>query len=248
MPTCAMPRMRPEAVALADGTSAAATLIVPDSGIGPGILLLQEIFGVNDFVLGKAEDFAALGYSVLCPDLYARLAPGLALAHDDAGLQQSLELVQRYFGELDEATRISDLVAALAHLCSLPECGGRVAVVGYCLGGTLAYALAGSAELDACVAYYGSGIADMLTSAPLVSCPLLLHYGGSDSYLPPEHAFAAVRAYAGQQNASVLIQPGAGHAFENLLAPAFANPAAAARSWPVTVAFLAGALGPGTPS
>lgn len=225
-------------VTAGDGRSFDATVVLPPAGSGPGIVLYQEIFGVNDFVLGKAADLAALGYSVCCPDVFWRIEPGVSLPHDEIGLQRGLTLVGRWTGEVPDETKVSDLGAVMSEFGSSPHVSGPVGVMGYCLGGTLAYMTALAANPAVCVSYYGSGVADQLAAADQVKCPVLFHFGDQDSYIPVEQAERVRDAFAGRSDATVRIAAGAGHAFENLLAPAFANPEAAAASWPVTVDFL----------
>ena len=242
-----MSTQRTVTVTAPDGKQFTAEAVVPESGSGSGsgsgVLLLQEIFGVNDFLLGKARDLADLGYVVLCPDVFWRVQPGVSLPHDEAALQEAFGYVQRYSEDVDDETRVGDLVAALQALRGLPEVTGKAAVMGYCLGGALSYAVAAAGEPDACVSYYGSGIADRLALAGAITCPVLFHFGGSDPYIPREQVDAIQSAFADRSDVTFVVQEEAGHAFENLLAPAFANPQAAARSWPVTVDFLAGTLG-----
>jgi carboxymethylenebutenolidase len=238
-----MTTSRIETIAAHDGQEFAGTLVLPGGGRGPGVVLLQEIFGVNDFLLAKAASLAELGYVVLCPDVFWRVEPGTALAHDEAGLQQGFSLVGRYMEGVPEATKVADLLAAEQHLRALPEVVGGVAAMGYCLGGLLAYLIAVNGSPDACVSYYGSGIADRLDDAERIICPTLFHFGGRDPYIAREQIDRVDRAFAGRDDVRVRIEPEAGHAFENLLAPAFADPAAAARSWPVTSEFLANHLG-----
>lgn len=213
-------------------------LTVPDSGTGPGIVLFQEIFGVNDFLHGKARDLAGLGYVVCCPDVFWRIERDVALPHDDIGLSRGMTLAGRYDQEVPDATKVADLTASFRHLRQQPEVTGRSGAMGYCFGGTLAYLLAVHGELDACVSYYGSGVADLLESAGGLDCPTLFHFGGRDTYIASGKVERVQQAFAGRPDVEVRVDPDAGHAFENLLAPAFANPAAAARSWPVTVDFL----------
>jgi carboxymethylenebutenolidase len=234
-----MPSTRTETITAPDGGTFTGHLAVPDSGHGPGILLLQEIFGVGDFLTSKANDLAELGYVVLCPDVFWRVKPNIALAHDEAALQEAFGYMTQY-GEIADETRLGDLGAALDHLRSLPDVGGRkVAAMGYCLGGHLAYAIGCHFDPDAVVSYYGSGIADRLSEAETLTCPVIFHFGGNDPFIPNEQV-DAIRAHLDDRpNVEVHVQHGAGHAFENFLAAQFHDPAAAAASWPLTVDFLA---------
>jgi carboxymethylenebutenolidase len=227
---------RIETVSVADGTFDL-HVVTPGAGAGPGILLLQEIFGVNDFLLGKAADLADLGYVVGCPDVFWRVEPGVALPHDEESLGRAFGYMER-FGAIDMSVTAADLLAAFAVVRGLPEVEGPVAVMGYCLGGRLAYEVAVAGDPAGCVSYYGSGIADRLEDAGRISCPVLFHFGGSDPFIPNDQADAVTAAFADRDDVEVVVQPEAGHAFENLLAPAFGNPEAASRSWPVTVDFL----------
>ena len=230
---------RNEAITASDGQTYDGHLTLPDSGNGPGIVLLQEIFGVGDFLLAKAKELAGLGYVVLCPDVFWRIERNVALPHDEAALETAFGLIGRWMTEVDDATKVADQVAAFEHLRAIPETQGhRVGVMGYCLGGLLAYTIACNATPDACVSYYGSSIADRLDDADRLTCPTLFHFGGSDPYIPNEQV-DAIRAKLGDRdNVTIAVQEEAGHAFENFLAPQFHNAAAAATSWPITVDFL----------
>jgi carboxymethylenebutenolidase len=153
---------------------------VPDAGGGPAILLLQEIFGVGSFIRGVAERLAGMGYVVGAPDLYWRIRPGYEANHDEAGLSESLAMV----GQLDAEQAVGDSIAALDHLGDLPEVTGRPAVLGYCLGGSLAYNVAVGADPSCCVSYYGSAVPDLLGALDAITCPVLFHFGDADDYIP----------------------------------------------------------------
>ncbi len=204
---------------------------------GPGILLLQEIYGVGEFLELKAQLLAGLGYTVLVPDVFWRVERNVSLAHDEEALQVALGYMGR-FAAIPEEVTTADLAAALAHLRTLAETSGKVGVLGYCLGGRLAYELAAASDPDACVCYYGSGIATELDLAERVTCPVLFHFGGSDPYIPRDEIDAIAAVFAGRSGAEVVVQEQAGHAFENSFAPMFSVPQAAAASWPVTLDFL----------
>ncbi len=218
-------------------------LALPPGGSGPGVLLLQEIFGVNDFIKQKADNLAASGYVVFAPDVFWRVQPHFAVPHDEESLQQAFAVMGRYGEEVDLETKAADLVAALDHLAELEEVAGhKVAVMGYCLGGFLAYLAAAKGSPDACVSYYGSGIAELTGLADEIGCPVLFHFGGNDPYIPAEQVERIKSAFAGRKDVTFRVEPEAGHAFENLLAPMFAVPDAAARSYEATKAFLAAQL------
>jgi carboxymethylenebutenolidase len=223
---------RTDRVTVDDGDFAA-HLWMPDAGTGPGLVLIQEIFGVGVFVRGVAEKLAALGYVVAAPDLFWRFAPNFEATHDEAGLADAFEKLQ----QLDVPLAIGDSIRTLEHVAELDEVQGRPGVIGYCLGGTLAWGVAGQDDPAVCVSYYGSGIPDMLDLVEKVSCPTLFHFGDIDHYLPMEGVAALIEAISGRAGFTINIEH-AGHAFENFDASLFYDAAAAEASWAKTVAFL----------
>ena len=235
---------RVETITAPDGETFDAWVWLPKSRSGPGILLFQEIFGVGSFLRSKASDLADLGYVVACPDVFWRTERHVAHDHDDAGLQAAFASIQRWSTEVPEETTGGDLLAALTHLRGLPEVDAKVATMGYCLGGRLAYEVAAAGDPDACVSYYGSGIGARLdTTAESITCPTVFHYGGADPYIPVEEVEAVAKAFAGRDDVAVHVHDGAGHAFENDEAQQFHSPDAAKRAWELTTEFLARTLG-----
>jgi carboxymethylenebutenolidase len=217
-----------------------AHLSLPESGEGPGVLVLMEIFGVGSYIRRATERLAELGYVALAPDLYRRIDPGLELGHDQDGLKQALEAVQR----LDQPGAVEDSVTALAALRERPEVAGRpVGVLGFCLGGALAWEVAAASDPAAAVCYYGSSIPDRLDQADRIDCPVLLHWGAEDQYIPVENAARACAIAEQHEGWECHIQPDGGHAFDNHDAPMFHRPEAAARAWGITREFLARNLG-----
>jgi carboxymethylenebutenolidase len=228
----AMPS-RVESVEVPDGTFALPVWL-PADGTGPGLLLIQEIFGISDYIRAVAEDLAGLGYVVAAPDLFWRLEPGFDAKHDQEGLARSLEMGQRF----DVEQGVADSVAALGHLRRLLEVEGGIGVIGFCLGGTVAYFVAGQTEVAALVSYYGSGVQDSLEILEQISAPVQFQYGGSDPYIPRDQVARVEAAAAGKPNVEVHVEEEAGHAFHNRKSPMFHMPEPAARAWQRTEEFL----------
>lgn len=236
-----------ERITAADGGTFAAYRATPARTPAPGVLLFQEIFGINDNIRGLADTLAGHGYLVLAPDMFWRLRPRFE-SKDESGMAEGMALVQR----LDFPLAGADMTATLAHLRRMPECSGKVGAVGFCLGGTLAFLAAATAKpaeppsnghgLDAAVPYYGSGIGQLLDLAAGVECPLLMHYGDEDPYIPAEQIDAVQAAFADRPDVTVLRYP-AGHAFSNWDAPSFYRKEPADLAWERTLAFLGAQLG-----
>ena len=221
-----------------EGGQLPADLHLPASGHGPGIVLFQEIFGVTDYVTRRARDLADTGYVVLVPHLYWRLGDRVVQEGGD-GLGEAMELMGRFDWDLG----VADGAAALAALQERDEVTGPVALLGFCLGGGLAFAVA-AATLpvgrgpDALVSYYGSALPSLLPLAAAVSCPSLHHFGLEDAYIPVESQQAIEAAVsAGHDDVTFLTYAGAGHAFDNP-SPQFHHAEASAAAWSATTRWL----------
>jgi carboxymethylenebutenolidase len=211
-----------------------AQLWLPDSGAGPGVLLLQEIFGVSAYIARRAADLADAGYVVLAPELYWRLdTKPLDMADPDV-TAKAMGVVQ----QLDWGTTVADAVAALGHLRSRPEVRGGTGVVGFCFGGGLGFNVAAVADPDVLVSYYGSSLPNLLDLVPAVSAPSLHHFGLADDFLVPE-VVEKVRAAIidGPADVQVETYEGANHAFDNA-DYALHHPEASALAWQRTLDFL----------
>jgi carboxymethylenebutenolidase len=166
-----------------DGGEFDAYVAMPASGYGPGIVVLQEIFGVNEFLRNVCDWYAAHGFVAICPDLFWRQQPGVELTDKtEAGWQKGFELYQG----LDETKAVEDSAAAVEFLRKHPSCSGQVGAVGFCLGGNLAWLLSARFKPDCAVGYYGVSIEKTLNEAMNLSSPLTLHIAGKDQYCPPE--------------------------------------------------------------
>lgn len=165
-----------------DGGEFDAYLAVPSGGYGPGIVVIQEIFGVNPFIRSVADWYAAHGFVAVCPDLFWRLERGVELMDKGSDRQKALD----FYEAVDEAKAVEDTAAALEWLRKHPACTGRVGAVGFCMGGNLAYLLSVRFKPDCAVGYYGVSIERTLLEAKNLSAPLMLHIAGRDQFCPPE--------------------------------------------------------------
>jgi carboxymethylenebutenolidase len=205
----------------------------PDERPKAAILVIQEIFGVGGYIRAVAQRLAEDGYLVGAPDIFWRFAPNWESDHTEAGLGASMEKVQ----QLDFPKAIGDCIAALEHLRAQPGINAAPAVLGFCLGGTLAWAVAANGDPSCCVSYYGSGVPSMLGMIDQVSCPTLLHFGNADPYIPNEGVDEVGAAIAGRPGFQLNVET-AGHAFDNHESDMFYNEAAANAAWAKTMAFL----------
>jgi carboxymethylenebutenolidase len=178
----------------------------------PGIVMMQQIFGVNAEMRSLTDMYAAKGYVALCPDLFWRMEPGVRINHpvSKETIAKALDLADRF----DNAHVIDDLKAAVAFLRAHPACNGKIATLGYCLGGRLAYQMAIESDADANVGYFGVGIENYLGEAPGLKKPLLLHMPELDHSCPPEAQARIKQALVGK--ATMFSYPGADHAFNRI--------------------------------
>src|SRR6266480_5305017 len=166
-----------------DGGEFDAYMALPASGYGPGIVVLQEIFGVNEYMRTVCNWYAAHGFVAICPDLFWRQEPGVDMTdQSDAEWQKAFQLYQG----LDEAKAVEDSAAAVEFLRKHPAGNGRVGAVGFCLGGNLAWLLSVRFKPDCAVGYYGVGIEKTLNEASGLASPLMLQIAGKDDHCPPE--------------------------------------------------------------
>ena len=155
----------------------------PEESPRAAIVVIQEIFGVNEGIRRKCDRWAEKGYLAIAPDLFWRLEPNVEL---DPDVEPEFKRALGLMGRFDQDQGISDIEAAIhAARARLPE-GGRVGCVGYCLGGRLAYMTAARTDVDASVGYYAVGLDNILHEKNAISNPLMLHIAGADGFVPPE--------------------------------------------------------------
>jgi carboxymethylenebutenolidase len=170
-----------------------------------GVIVIQEIFGIDVHVRADVERWAKMGYEAIAPSLYDRRQPGFTAGHDPEGLQAGIAHARAT--PLEQA--LGDIAACRDFLRTR---GKKVCVVGYCYGGSLAWLAAGRLEgLSAASSYYGSMVQANAALKPL--CPTIVHLGRTDPGIPADDVAAAVTAAHPQ--VPVYIYEGAGHGFNN---------------------------------
>jgi carboxymethylenebutenolidase len=188
-------------------------LAAPESGKGPGIVVIQEIFGVNQVMRDLTDGFAARGYFALCPDLFWRIKPGVQITDKtDAEWKEAFDLM----GKFNADTGMKDVQATITQLRGTDGCTGKVGAVGYCLGGMLAYLSATRTDSDASAGYYGVNIQTLLGEAANIRKPLMLHIAGKDGFVPPPAQKQVSDGLKGNPLVTIHLYPEMDHAFARI--------------------------------
>ena len=187
-----------------------AYLAVPATTPAPGLVVAQEIFGVNQVMRDICDWLAGEGYAACCPDIFWRIEPGIQITDQtEAEWQRAFEL----FGLFDVDKGVDDLKTTLAHLRGRPECTGKAGSIGYCLGGKLAFLMGTRTDADCNVSYYGVGLDELLGEAGNITKPLLMHVASQDQFLPPEAQEKIKAGLAGHPQVVLHVYDGQDHAF-----------------------------------
>lgn len=184
-------------------------LAIPEgSGPWPGVVVIQEIFGINAVMREVCDSLAALGFMACCPDLFWRLRPGIELT--DRTPEEWKEALG-YMNQFDMERGVADIQAAISQLRGRDDCTGKVGAVGYCLGGHMAFLAATRTDVDASVGYYGVNLQARLGET--VGRPLMLHIANDDSYTPPEARDQVIAALKDHSLVTLHVYEGRDHAF-----------------------------------
>ena len=195
----------------ADGGEFMGYLATPESGGGPGVVVIQEIFGVNEVMRGITDGFAEAGYMALCPDIFWRQEPGIQLTdQSEEEWARAFELFNGF--DLDKG--VQDLDSTIETLRGLEGCSGKVGAVGFCLGGRLAYLTATRTKTDAAVGYYGVMLTEHLDET--INAPLILHVPTEDEFVPKEQQAEVHEALDGNDRVTIHDYVGQDHAFARL--------------------------------
>ena len=226
-------------VTAADGGSFRAYLAKPAQGSGPGIVLCQEVFGINPYLRDMADLFAEEGYVVIAPDLFWRLEPGVDLGYGEADMKKAHALHDRF--DVDQGVR--DIGAAVQALRAQPACKGKVGALGYCLGGKLAILAAAHLDVDCAVSYYGVGIESRLAEVSTCAAPLVLHFAGLDKFVPPAAIESIRNTFAARPEVEIYVYPESVHGFNTPAKPGY-DKAAAGMAHSRTIALFRRVMGP----
>jgi carboxymethylenebutenolidase len=221
-----------------DGTFSA-YVARPGKSSAPAIVVIQEIFGVNQVMRDITDSLAAQGYLAICPDLFWRIEPGIDITdHSPEEWKRAFEL----FNAFDVDAGVGDIAATIDHIRADSGCDGKVAAVGYCLGGQLAFLTATRTDADASVSYYGVGLENRVAEAEKLTHPLLMHMGDMDQFVPQPAQAVILAALKDHPQIEIHTYAGCDHAFAREGGEHF-NAEAAKLANGRTLTFLQKALG-----
>jgi carboxymethylenebutenolidase len=188
----------------------AAYVAYPDADKAPAVVVLHEVFGVNEDIRLTCQALAAQGFIAIAPDLFWRQEAGVDLSvTSEADWKKGLALYMAY----DRDAGVSDIEATIAAARELLRSTGKVAVMGYCLGGLMTFLTAARSKVDAAVAFHGGDTEKYLGEAASVSAPFLMHLAGADEFITPEAQAQIKEAFAGKPNVTIYTYEGCHHAF-----------------------------------
>jgi carboxymethylenebutenolidase len=213
------------ALKAADGHALGAYVARPAGKPSAGLVIVQEIFGVNEHIRSVADGYAKDGFLAVAPALFDRIERDVELGYEGADMQKAMSFIPKL--DIDKA--VADLGAALDFAAS--GGGKKAGVIGYCLGGTLAWLTAARLHPDAAVGYYGGRIGNYASETP--SCPVMLHFGKKDTHIPAEEV---EKVHAAHPEVEIYWYD-AGHAFNATPRTSY-NPEAARVARERSLAFL----------
>jgi carboxymethylenebutenolidase len=194
----------------------------PSAASGPAILVLTDMFGLNEPIRAVADFYARRGHAALVPNLFWRSAIPGVISYDDADHPKAWERLKA----LDLGVVSADMRTAADWLRQQRLGNGKIAAIGFCGGGRFAFLAAVRCGVDAAAALYGLGISEHVGEVGNARGPIQLHYGQQDRHIPPAEIEAVLAGVRGRSNVEVLLYPDAGHSFANPVRPTY-DPAAA---------------------
>ena len=196
-------------ITTADGTFKA-YVARPAAAKAPAIVVIQEIFGVNEVMRAIADDLAAQGYLAISPDLFWRIEPGIDITdQSEAEWAKAFKLYTAF--DVDKG--VEDIAATLATIRANEGCNGKVGSVGFCLGGLISFLTATRTDIDAAVCFYGVGIENKVDEAKSLSRPVMLHVAEEDQFVPKASQATLTEALSGNPLVTLHSYAGRDHAF-----------------------------------
>ena len=199
-------------ITAADGSGSFNAFVAtpPGNAAHGAVVLIQEIFGVNESMRETARQVADQGHIVVVPDLFWRLKPGVELTdRTEAEWKEAFALMNAF----DQDKGVEDLKATLAAARAMPGCNGRAGTMGYCLGGRLAMMMALRSDADTNISYYGVDLDSLIDEVANLRAPLLLHIAERDEFFPEAGRAKLLAALQGNTHARAYVYPNADHAF-----------------------------------
>ncbi|MDE8348272.1 MAG: dienelactone hydrolase family protein [Acidocella sp.] len=195
----------------ADGSGQFNAYVVEPKGKSAGaVVVIQEIFGVNDSLRATCEELAAMGFIAVAPDLFWRQEPGVNLTDKtEAEWQKAFALMNGF----DQAKGVEDLKVTLAAARKLPGCNGKAGTMGFCLGGRLAVMMATRSDADVNVSYYGVGLDGLVPEFENISAPLMVHIAENDEFSSPAVVDAVLEGIEDSEFVDAFVYPDVQHAF-----------------------------------
>lgn len=179
----------------------------------PVLIVIQEIFGVNESMRAMCDAWAKEGYHAICPDIFWRQQPGVELTDKTP---EEWQQAIGYMNGMDLNLCIKDLQSTLKQARALPGSSGRVGTMGFCLGGKLAYLMAAKSDANCNISYYGVGLAELLDEIPNIKNPLLMHFAENDKYMNGDILKKVKDAVSKNPKIESYIYPGVEHAFSRI--------------------------------
>jgi len=193
-----------------DGSFACHVARPATPGPHPVVVIIQEIFGVNEGIRSIAAGYAERGYIAVCPDLFWRTEPNVFLSE---AVEGDWEKAFALYNAYDRDKGVQDIALVIQQARTLQDANGKVGVTGYCLGGLMTYLAAARLDADAFAAYYGGGTDAFLGEAANIRAPLLYHLAEADEFIGPDAQANIRAAFAGKDNIELFSYPGCNHAF-----------------------------------
>ena len=216
-----------------------AYLARPETRVGPSVVVLHEVFGVNADLRQTCDELAGKGFIALCPDLFWRQSPGTDLGvTSEADWNAGLALYTAY----DRNKGVGDVVETIRVAGALEGASGRVGVMGYCLGGLMTFLTAARSNVDAAVEFHGADTEMYLAEVPSITAPMIVHLAEEDEFISQPAQAAIAAAFSNSPNVRIFTYPGCHHAFSRHGGLHY-NAAAAAEANERTWAFLKDHLG-----